>query len=472
MTTAIGLVQQLKWNPSIYALFAWIGPTPANTQLLYVLFRQTDTSAELSIKSNLGYGLMLAQLYEAQVTAVHGNMDSEITSVTIGPLASVTVVDQPIQLDFFSVTGDGIPTDAVMVFKSGGGMTTVTPDLIRPQLALVAKLPTTVPVGPGTLQVLSPGGWTTLPVVVNVLAGPPLVKRVIQPGLPKTSPFTFVIAADPALYSFASGTYSTDPVLTNRSNYHDIVLYCLRNFLTLTEDVFRASDRDVSFRFVSIFDNSLVANATNSLAATYNPNIIGPRQSTMASFAASYGEKADLFFTITGDPIYTRASANLTVDDNTRGGAVFTYDGAAHTHRYFASLPGCAAIPLAVNTMSPTALHELGHAVSDVTNGGIYDLYIDGGPGGFQENKKYRAAATDPVPASFANYNGTLYASDPTRDALGYPAGWVSYHPQLIDATRPNLMDNFWYSTPYTAVRIDRLTYQFVTDRLAAKFMR
>lgn len=473
MATTTGLVQQLKWNPALGAVFAWIGPTPQDTRLRYVLFRRDESSPHRSIRRNLVFGLTMAQWFRLPVVVTHGDGDAEISTLTIPPAARLYVVDRPIHLDFFSVTADGIPGDAVLVFTSAGGATTqVVPDLIRPQLAFVAKLPTTVPLGPGTLRGTSASGWSTLPVAIDVLAGPPRVKRVIQPGPSKPNPFTFVIAGDPALWTPSTNTYAADPVMANRSGYHDSVLYGLRNILTLPEDCFRANDRDVHIRFVSIFDSSLSASDQNSLAYTSEPNIIGPRRSQMAAFARRYGETADLLFAVTGDPIYTRASANLTVDDDARPGVTFTYDGASHVHRRFTTAPGCAAVPWTAGAADPTWLHELGHAVSSTASGSIFDLYVDGGPGGFQENKKFRAAAPDPIPTSFAALDGTIYASDPTRDALGYPPEWRSYHAQLLDATRPNLMDNFWYSTPYTAVRFDGLTHRFVIDRLSAKFFR
>lgn len=84
--------------------------------------------------------------------------------------------------------------------------------------------------------------------------------------------------------------------------------------------------------------------------------------------------------------------------------APFTYDGVNHTHGHLPSTPGSAAIPTSVDTTGLTALHEFGHASSDFNNGQVIDLYVDGLRPGFLLNKKARAQATDPVPASFATY--------------------------------------------------------------------
>ena len=111
--------------------------------------------------------------------------------------------------------------------------------------------------------------------------------------------------------------------------------------------------------------------------------------------------------------------------------APFTYDGVNHTHGHLPSTPGSAAIPTSVDTAGLTALHEFGHASSDFNNGQVIDLYVDGLRPGFLVNKKARAQATDPVPASFATYNGTTSATDPSRDSIGYSTTWTSYHPEL-----------------------------------------
>lgn len=103
----------------------------------------------------------------------------------------------------------------------------------------------------------------------------------------------------------------------------------------------------------------------------------------------------------------------------------------------------------------------------------MFDLYVDGAADGFMVNKKFRAQATDPVPNNFATYNGTNFNSDLNRDAIGYPATWTSCHPQLTDAMRPNLMDNYnlSFDTPRRC-RLDQLTYAWLRDRLLAKLGR
>jgi hypothetical protein len=197
------------------------------------------------------------------------------------------------------------------------------------------------------------------------------------------------------------------------------------------------------------------------------------RRGALVSFLTRFHETADMVFVLHDSATHTRASAWYTSDDNARGTVAYTYDGTARSHGRFCSVPGSCAIPITVDTTGMTALHEFGHAGSDFANGIVADLYYDNSLGGFEINKKYRARATDAVPATFATYNGTAVAGDPNRDGLGYPNTWVSYHPQPLDATRPNLMDNYWlaFDTPHRC-RLDQLTYAWFRDRLLAKLKR
>jgi hypothetical protein len=148
----------------------------------------------------------------------------------------------------------------------------------------------------------------------------------------------------------------------------------------------------------------------------------------------------------------------------------FTYDGTTHAHGRFASIPGTVALSTTAGGL--TALHEFGHASADFNNGMIDDLYVDGLRPGLEINKKARASSTDPIPTIFASYNSTSYNSDQDRDGLEYPSLWTSYHCELLDPLRPNMMDNFWFADDPRRCRLDKLTYKWLTDRLAAKVYR
>jgi hypothetical protein len=389
-------------------------------------------------------------------------------------MAEFTAVGDAIHNDFFVVTGSGFADDLLLLFETAIGTITVAPNVVRPQLGFVARLPASVPTGHHWLR-LQYGGTTTERIPVEVTAGPPYTVRTLYSGKPKPSPYTIVFVANPAIESQAGGTFSADPVLTNRAGYHSAVAYCLQNILRETEDLLRAGDIDAQMRFVSVFDATLAAQQANALAQQLKPDIMEPRWERLASFLTRFHEVADIVFVLHGSTTHTRAQAWVTVDDNSRPALSFTYDGVARQHGRFSSIPGSFTIPVTVNStnLGMTALHEFCHAAGDLNNGVVTDLYHDATGAAFMVNKKVRAQATDPVPANFAAYNGTNYNSDPNRDALGYPATFTSYHPQLIDAKRPNLMDDFWQAgATMQQCRLDQLTYAWLRDRLLAKLGR
>ena len=102
----------------------------------------------------------------------------------------------------------------------------------------------------------------------------------------------------------------------------------------------------------------------------------------------------------------------------------------------------------------------------------MHDLYTDAALVNLQVNRKRRAAAGRVIPRKFATLDTTDYLSDRHRDGLGYPARWRSYHPELIDSRRPNLMDNYYMFTVPHLCRLDRLTHRFLRDRICWKLGR
>lgn len=468
MAETIGVVQQLKWNVAGDVLLAYIGPDPTSTTLLTVVIEAGDSPEVSHIKRGMMRLLEAAQIGGYPVAAVHPDAGSAISELRVDPLA-ICAIGQPIHDDFFAVSGAGFHADSTLVFTTGGASINVVPDVVRPHLLFVGRLPANIPVGRNQLFVQSAAGATST-VPVDVSSGPATTVRVLHPGAPKNAPYTIVFVANPAIRSEA-GIISSDPVLTNRPTYHGGVVYCMQNLFTQLEDILTLQGSDARFRIVSIFDPTVAASANTALVQEDNPDIMETRRSLLAPFLGGYGESADVVIILHGSTTHTRASAWFTSDDPARPSTPFTYDGANQAHGHFNTVPGSAAIPASVST-GLTPLHEFGHACSDFTNGMIVDLYVDGGPGGFQVNKKFRAHAGDAIPANFANYNGTNYTSDQNRDALGYPANWLSYHPALIDATRPDVMDNYWLTANPLLCREDRLDYDFIRDRINAKASR
>jgi hypothetical protein len=178
-----------------------------------------------------------------------------------------------------------------------------------------------------------------------------------------------------------------------------------------------------------------------------------------------YGLHADVAFAVSASPTHNRASAWFTSDDDSRGGVPFTLDGVSLSHRYYCLIPGTVALP--ADSKSITALHEFGHALSSYTNGGVTDLYVNSNPA-------LNVKQGRPIPIVFGQYNGANFLSDQTRDGLGYPPSWQSYHCELINPAIPAVMDDYWLAATGVPEQCehDKITRQFLLDRLRAKTMR
>jgi hypothetical protein len=217
----------------------------------------------------------------------------------------------------------------------------------------------------------------------------------------------------------------------------------------------------------SLFESGLPLADPNSLVAQDpSSNLLIARRAVFRAFLAARSLNADVVYAVSKSGTHTRASAWFTSDDDAQAGVPFTLDGQALTHRYQCLIPGTIAIHSASTSL--TAVHEFHHAISSYSNGSIVDLYVD-------SNSALNCKRGRPIPFNFATYNGTAMASDMTRDHLGYPPGWQSCHCELIDPNVPAIMDNYWMAAPPSdpnACENDRITRQFVADRVRAKLSR
>ena len=150
-----------------------------------------------------------------------------------------TILGPPILGDFFSISGASLPPNVELVFEQGGANVRVRPDLVRPHMLYVERLPATVPVGLARLR-LEATTWRSSWLQVHVLAGPPRGVRVLSPGTTKTAPYTLVLVANPAIEAAAGGVFTVDPIIRNRLRYHRAVTSCLTSLFTLAEDILRA----------------------------------------------------------------------------------------------------------------------------------------------------------------------------------------------------------------------------------------
>ena len=466
MATTTGLVQSITWSGS--AVCIKIGPTPSSAEFLLVIFNSGDSDLALGAKSSIVHLLARAQGAGYSVSAVHSDSDSAITGVS---LAGFNICPaRAVQDDFFTVSGSQIPGDAVIEFDSATLTATVTPDVRRPDWLLVGQLPASIPTGRHTVRLTSASAsWTSDAVPIDVSSGTPSFVRRLYCGDPKNAPYTIAFVANPTIRTFA-GALVADPVTSTRAIFHAAVAFALDNILNSTEDVLRANNLDRGIQFVALFDATLTAGDANALVQEDNTNIIGPRRDKTRPFLSGYQITADVSFALSGSATHTRSSAWFTSDDMTRGTVAFAYDGTSYSHGLYAAVPGSVALSTTAGGLTP--LHEFGHASAIFDDGKIDDLYVDGLRSGLEINKKARATATNPIPANFATSAGTSYTSDQNRDSIGYPATWTSYHAVLQDATRPDMMDNFWLTANPRQCRLDQLTYAWLRTRLTVKANR
>jgi hypothetical protein len=465
-----GLVQQITWVDPIVCV--GVGPSIPLATWLFIRFSAADTDGQLAFKKAAVDVLVRAQAAGYPVDVAHAAGGAEIDGIRFGEF-DISPVGLAVHDDFYAVTGSAIPPGAELVFETAAVTVTVTPDLVRPHWVFVAQLPSAVPVGRNLVRLEAVGGWHSDSVPIDVVSGPAAVVRVLYSGAPKPDPYAIGFAANPGIVTEA-GAYVADPLLTNRPGFHDTVGFCLRTLLTLTEDCLRQGDWDQEMRFVALFDSCLIANDANCVTSELpNSTTMQPRKENVGPFLLRYGVTVDVALVIHGSTTHTRAWTWASVDDPARPGTAYVYDGVPRVHGHYSQTPGSAALWVDMDRTFITPLHESLHGVADFNNGRVVDLYNDIMQGNFMVNKKARARAADPIPAVFATYNGMAVQSDQNRDGLGYLPGWTSYHPSPIDATRPNVMDDYkQIGADSVHCRLDGLTYAFLSDRLRVKLTR
>ena len=468
MALTDGLVQRIIATSGATCVI--VGPSLSSAEYFFIQLGARDSESLLAFKRNVVDLLARAQAARWPVRIGHRDDDAEIQSASLQGF-NISVVGHAVLDDPFSITGSGIPAAAVVEFDAPLVNIQVTPDLARPHWVLIDRLPTLIPAGRLRVRVTAPGfnsDW----VPVDVRTSPPVPVRVLYTGQPKDRPYTIAFVANPSIET-GGGSFIADPVLTDRQTYHDVVAFCIRNLLTVTEDLLRRGDRDREIRFVSIFDPTQAPGNANALAHELAPNLMETRRDRLNGFLTRYSEVADLVFVMHGSTTHNRATAWYTTDDPTRPSTAFNYDGVSRVHGHFPQVPGSTAIPLDTNRAGMTPIHEFGHAGSDFDNGRVRDLYNDN-TDGFAVNKKARAAAGDSIPVNFATYDGVNFTSDQNRDSLGYPPTWTSYHPVLLDAGNPNMMDDYRMAPggDPQVCRLDQLTLEWFIDRIRAKLGR
>jgi hypothetical protein len=85
MAETAGLVQKLTVLPGLSMACAWIGPTPTNTELLFVKRDASASAASGSFENSMVDALAAAAVSRREVVAIHGDSSARITSLQIDP---------------------------------------------------------------------------------------------------------------------------------------------------------------------------------------------------------------------------------------------------------------------------------------------------------------------------------------------------------------------------------------------------
>lgn len=305
---------------------------------------------------------------------------------------------------------------------------------------------------------------------MSSVAEKPIIRVIREGDTSKRNPFTIVVVANPALEApWRSGIFVTDPIAGDQAAFDGCVASINESLFGdlpgQAEKFLAAPEIGSRIRLVSLFIDDLPAEDINALIGQDDvSNIAVARRTVFRPFLARFDLSADIAYAVTASATHRRASAWFTSDDDGQGGIRFTLDGTELFHRYEHLIPGTVALP--VTSTSLTAMHEFGHALSSYTNGMVVDLYVDGREG--LNNQRGQ-----PIPPRFGTYNGESIPSDLSRNGLGYPPNWQSYHCALIDPSNPAVMDDYWKAgSGPEACRHDAITRKFLADRLLAKISR
>lgn len=316
-------------------------------------------------------------------------------------------------------------------------------------------------------------------------------KKVAIQMSDKESKFNIAMVANPGIQETGKTGDDTpflkDDILKDRPAFHRRVIRILESLFDSADDSLRDEEIEPYLRVFTLFDDSLTNDADNSLlrkGANFNTdNIVGPRSidlpDLLNNFLGKYEEKADVVVAVS--KLNFRCSAWFTTDDTT--GTEYTLDD--NTYKYGTNIksPGSFGdtiylLPENRKYDKLTPIHEFLHAMSEKDRGRITDLYEDSYySSDINVNKRKKSGAN--IPAVFGKLDNMSYNSDTPgggytgRGGLGYPGADginTTYGPELVDNSSCNVMDNFTRSTvDSTKCRLDKLTHQYVMDRLKAK---
>ena len=85
MAETTGLVQRLTILSGISIACAWVGPTPGNAEIFYVLREQAEPPNSGAFLNNIVDTLATAMVTRREVVVIHPNNDARIDSLRIEP---------------------------------------------------------------------------------------------------------------------------------------------------------------------------------------------------------------------------------------------------------------------------------------------------------------------------------------------------------------------------------------------------
>ena len=85
MAETTGIVQRLSVIPNATLACIWIGPTPTNTEALFIEYQAGDPASRTVYQSSMVDALAAAVVTRREVVAVHGATSARITSLRIDP---------------------------------------------------------------------------------------------------------------------------------------------------------------------------------------------------------------------------------------------------------------------------------------------------------------------------------------------------------------------------------------------------
>jgi hypothetical protein len=306
--------------------------------------------------------------------------------------------------------------------------------------------------------------------------------RTIQTGdTTKPNPYTILIVSNPAFYkkrALTSQKIHRDPINDDEGKFNASVDYIYANLFASDprqhERLLAEPSIKNKIRVVSVWTNDLPTDDADTLIEIKG-QFVG-RRAILPNFITKLNSRfpklhvdPDVVFAITGasNGDELQPTGMWALDDESRGGVPFTFDGNSYLHCYYSKEPGIVAFHADDRDLL-TPLHEFSHAASGTPNGFVADLYNDNDNDltTLIINKKIGDTYIKSPPKLFATYNGILYYSDPYRDDEARD----TIHPEPIDSSHRVLMDN--YTGDPLNSQHDKLTRQFLLDRITVKVNR